>query len=638
MRTNWLFIFLLISIRFYGQAPWTDASGLAGPGSDTGYSIATDDSGNVYTAGIFGLTVDFEPGPGVYNLTSNGGEDIYLAKYTPSGTLIWAKSWGHNLYTEGNPELSLDSAGNIYISCTFRGTVDFDPGPGVYSVTGSPSTAGFCISKFDNTGIFIWAKAISYPGGNAACNGLASDPAGNIYFSGTIYNGIFDFDPGAGTFNLTSPGTIYYIFNAKYDPSGNLLWAHRIGSTITQEATGIVLDEINNTIQVTGLFKGIVDFDPGASVLNLDGNIGQTFILKLNSSGSLIWAKQFEGTGFSGARGIGVDSLGNVYIGGGFNNTVDFDPGVGTYDLTVPGPACCQTVYLAKLDALGNFVWAKHFFSDDAMSSDGFFTDASGNSYLCSGFKGTADFDPTALISSTTSEGQYDIFLSKFDPLGNLLWNYTIGNVGTEAGRAVSADVLGNVYATGMFASPVIMFGSTTLYNTDTSTHMGDVFLLKVCNNTSAVTISDSGSVLSSSMPYGNQWLLNGNVLPGDTNQTYTVTTNGIYSVIVTATTGCVSDTSNTITMISTGLYPEISKEEFLVFPNPFSQQLNVLFSEIQENTVIRILDMIGKEIRVVSFSGKTYSMERGTLAAGVYLLDIQSKDQQHTYKRIIAN
>src|SRR5258706_6482447 len=127
-----------------------------------GSSTAVDAAGNVYTSGVFSNTVDFDPGPGTYNLTSTGTYDMFISKLDSSGNFIWVKAMGGNssLDIAGGSSITLDAAGNVYITGTFEGTVDFDPGPGLFtlSVTGNFRTRASFVLKLDSDGNFIWAK------------------------------------------------------------------------------------------------------------------------------------------------------------------------------------------------------------------------------------------------------------------------------------------------------------------------------------------------------------------------------------------------------------------------------------------------------------------------------------------------
>ncbi|MDQ1256134.1 MAG: hypothetical protein QG656_730, partial [Candidatus Hydrogenedentes bacterium] len=200
-----------------GDFVWAKAMG--GTGNEWSEDITLDNAGNVYATGYFRSTADFDPGPGIFNLTSAGGIDVFVSKLNSTGVFVWAKAMGGtgNDFGEG---IAVDSAGNVYTRGRFLGTVDFDPGAGIFNLTQAGSSDLF-VSKLDSGGNFVWAKRM---GGSSIGDGdgIAVDSAGNVYTTGWFL-GTVDFDPGPGTFNLTSAGND--IFVSKLDSAGNFVWA-----------------------------------------------------------------------------------------------------------------------------------------------------------------------------------------------------------------------------------------------------------------------------------------------------------------------------------------------------------------------------------------------------------------------------
>ena len=310
-----------------GDFVW--AKSMSGTGADIAFSIFIDSSGNVYTTGRFAGTVDFDPGAGTSNLTSVGGTDIFISKLDSSGNFVWAKSVGSTSSDVAN-SISIDSSSNIYTTGRFRNTVDFDPGAGVLNLTSAGGDDIF-ISKLDSNGDFLWAKSM---GGRTNDRGssIATDSSGNVYTTGR-FTGTVDFDPGAGTSNLTSVGSDD-IFLSKLNSSGDFVWAKSVGSTSSDVANSISIDSSGN-VYTTGYIYDTADFDPGVGIFNLtpvgDADI---FISKLDSSGNFVWAKSMGGTANDQGLSTSIDSSGNIYTTGYFAGTVDFDPGAGTSNLT----------------------------------------------------------------------------------------------------------------------------------------------------------------------------------------------------------------------------------------------------------------------------------------------------------------
>ena len=173
---------------------------------------------------------------------------------------------------------------------------------------------------------------------------------------------------------------------------GDLVWTRRLGGASGDNGRGVAVDGSGN-VYTTGIFLGTSDFDPGAGTFNLTAaGESDVFVSKLDSSGSLVWVRQLGGTGTDVGSHVAVDGSGNVYTAGHFSGMADFDPGVGTFDLTAAGGT---DVFVSKLNSTGNLVWARQLGGTSNDQGFGVAVDGSGNVYTTGSF-GTADFDPVA--------------------------------------------------------------------------------------------------------------------------------------------------------------------------------------------------------------------------------------------------
>jgi gliding motility-associated-like protein len=404
--------------------------------------VTTDAAGNVYTTGSFDQTTDFDPGPGILNLTSAGNADIYVSKLNANGDLAWAFSMG-SITSDAGTGIATDATGNVYVSGSFSGTVDFDPGPGTTNLTGG----GKFLCKFDTNGNLISAFAL--PGTLSFDIPLAVDAADNLYLAGS-FSGTADFDPGAGVFNMTSAGSSD-IFVLKLSSAGTFIWAKRMGSTLLDRAIAIALDATGSA-HITGSFNGTVDFDPGAGVANLtSAGATDAFIQKLDNAGNYLWARRVGGTSaLDTGNGIALDGDNNVLITGRFDGTVDFDPGAAVNNLTSVGGG---DAFVLKLTSAGNFDWAKSMggtFGDEGID---IVCDAFDNVYTTGDLRSnTADFDPGPGTFNLSPTGSWEIYLSGLDAAGNFMW--AIASQGA-AGSSVyqpelSLDAAGNIILIGV--------------------------------------------------------------------------------------------------------------------------------------------------------------------------------------------
>lgn len=474
-----LFIFFLSSILpvTLGCAAndnfnWSKAIGWEG--SDRGHSISIDSSGNVYTTGFFNGTVDFDPGPGVANLTGSGTtNDIFISKLNSNGDFVWAKAIT-GYYSCIGYDIVTDSSGNVYVTGFFWDTVDFDPGIGTANLTSNGWSDIFLI-KLTSSGNLLWAKSM---GGTLYDNGysLSVDSSGNVYITG-YFQGTADFDPGPATINLTSNAGSLDIFICKLNSNGDFVWAKAIGGPEEDRGYSLATDSSGN-VYTTGFFQDTVDFDPGAGVFNLINTSGyDIFVSKLDSNGNFVWAKGMGSTSGGEGLALSLDTSGNPYITGYFTGTVDFDPGAGTFNLTSEAPS--QDIFISKLSSNGNFVWAKSLHGPLNENGYGISVDNSGNVYTTGFFQGTVDFDPGTGTFSLTSAGINDIFISKLSSSGNFIWAKTMGGTSDEYGKAITADNSGNVYTAGYFNGTVDFNPGTGTFNL-TSAGSDDIFIHKL--------------------------------------------------------------------------------------------------------------------------------------------------------------
>lgn len=403
-----------------GNFVW--AKQMGGPGTDRGLSISTDLEGNVYTAGVFTFTADFDPGPGNFNLTTQS-QDIFISKLDSMGNFIWAKQFS-GTSSKNISTITTDHFGNIYTTGGFMGTVDFDPGPSVFNLTSNVSNQNdIFICKLDKDGNFIWARQM---GGTNADYGysLSIDAFGNVYTTGN-FRGTSDFDPGSGVFNLVSSGNSD-IFISKLDSSGNFVWAKRMGGAENDGGRGITTD-LNGSVYVIGDYRDTVDFNPGSAVFNMVSAGGtDVFVCKLDSNGNFVWAWRTGGTQSDFGKSIKVNTAGEVLIAGNFSGTVFFDLGPANISLTSVGSS---DMFIAKLNPQGNFASANQLGGPKTKTMFEIALYGNDKLYATGSFSGVVDFDPSTTTFNLATDSMLAAFIYKQNDFPLSVINYSNTNL-----------------------------------------------------------------------------------------------------------------------------------------------------------------------------------------------------------------
>ena len=376
------------------------------------HGVAADIGGYVYVTGQYDGKVDFDPGPGVDEHTANGGWDVYVTKFSPTGEHVWARTWG-GIGTEAPQDIEV-SGGQVVISGWFGSeAVDFNPGPGSDPHYNHGDCTAF-LSNIHQNGDYNWARTWGGANSLVYSSGVATDTSGGRYVAGG-FQGTVDFDPGSGhDLHFTTGENDYDAFLSKFGPTGNHLWVRVWGATGNEEVYGMAGDGSGNSY-IIGNFNGTVDFDPGPGIETHLSSDGYQFLSTFDSSGAHRWASNW-GNSEADLQGVTVDSLGGIYITGAFRTTVDLEPGPGVNEYTPNGH---KDIWLSKFHSNDSYLWSVAWGAEDSDRPYGICTNSTGKCYVVGGFEGTVDFDPgpgtELLIASDHGSG----FLSVFPPDGN---------------------------------------------------------------------------------------------------------------------------------------------------------------------------------------------------------------------------
>ncbi len=455
---------------------WAYAMGLSNQASK-GRAVTTDATGNVIVAGYFKGTFDFDPGSDSDKVSSTGYGNAYLMTLDHNGNYLGKKVFGtspNSNVTAG--VLHFDGAGNLFIAGYYTGgNVDFDPDTSVVKMSAIGNGNNAFLMKLNTAGKLSWVKGWNYNKDAGGANGtleegpsMVLDGQGNIYCAGQFL-GEVDFDPDTSVYKMRCTQSDGYIM--KLDGNGDLLWAKQIAADTTQSKyvnlKSLSVDAAGNVF-VCGNFKGTADFNPDTTIVYpLSAVSQQGFLLKLDAAGSFQWARKIGKDNadpilnYNSVNAVVADASGNTFITGSFMEDVN----LGSTQLSSQG---LSDIFIARLDASGNYVWAQSagtFY--DGEQGYRMTMDASGDLFVTGNFHSTINFSGTQLVTN----GGSDIFVLKMSPSGNIHWAAGFGGP-DEYERIQDIHVHGNeIYSVGRMVGPVNFDPNGYYYQSSASTN-----------------------------------------------------------------------------------------------------------------------------------------------------------------------
>ena len=310
-------------------------------------------------------------------------------------------------------------------------------------------------SLFSQTLSWNWAK-----------NGISSNNSDgfsitkvlndHVYVCGEFYGASISL----GDITLTNAGKgSNDLFIAKYDLSGNVIWAKSVGGEGNEFARSITTDKANNIYIAGGFTSASVLF--GTTALTNPGSKGthDIFIAKYDPEGNVTWAKSMGGRLDDKANCITADNAGNICVTGCFgspymmqgNDTIKNMADLGMYD-----------VFTTKLSPSGSTLWTKTAIGHNDDYGYGITTDKDNNIYITGG-SSSAELDFNGI--KFANSGREKMYIAKYSPEGNLLFAQSVGGSNNAEGTSITTDAEGNVLLTGKFSSTSITLDATTLIN-----------------------------------------------------------------------------------------------------------------------------------------------------------------------------
>lgn len=443
---------------------------------DFGADVISDEEGNVFVTGKFSDSIRFGSLPA---LISSGSTDIFLVKFSASGTAQWAKKFGGTSADRGTG-VKVDHSGNIYLCGDFQGTASFDS----YSLTSAGGNDIF-VTKLNSSGTAQWAIKGGSTLGDDHAAGIDADNNGNVFMGGN-FSGIANYGN-----NISLTSTIHPIYQtysvdaflAKYNSSGTCQWAKKGSSYQADNCFGIATDQNGNSY-ITGFYGQTADFS--GVTMPFQGTV-DLFVAGYNTGGDLIYItsppsiSSFDN--YEAGYEIVMDDEGkNFYVTGIYDGSLVFGHDTitnhGSYDM-----------FIAKYStATGEAEWARNSFSTQWEDGRGIALDQNGNVYVAFHYyhSGTPPFPQVTF----TSAGYYDPVVVKYTGCGEFVW--------ANRGGSSSYDYIGGL-AMGSDSKPWLTgsFGNTATFGSYPLSHSGaigaeDFYLVQLQSDLITGSVSDT--------------------------------------------------------------------------------------------------------------------------------------------------
>jgi len=451
MKTTTI-IFLLLISNILGAQNFEWATRAGGNDADDVFDMVTDADENIYVTGYFKNTAYFGEGGNQVSLTSAGGADIFIAKYSSSGDLIWVKQAGGSTGFDWGNAIALDSQNNIIITGYFDTEASFGEGGSLVTLIAPGDDRDIFVCKYNNSGDLIWAFN---EGGNYddSGSGLSLDDDDNIFLVGS-FKGSANFDAGGNmiTLNAAGGGEDQDGFIAKYSGDGNLIWAVSYGFAQGSDGISFIeIDTLGNSFVAGFKYAGFLPYyDP--------------VIVKLNSVGDVLWSDSPTGVSNDLLSGLARDEEGNSYITGSFTIDLTF----GDTTLLAGNEMDLTNIYIAKYSNDGDILWAKCLpgtggptpyggnLGDEARDIN---IDDHGYIYLAGYFSGTTTFGNDCHTVDLTTESYKDIFVAKLNGDADLQWALRTGGTNNQTSSTICPND-GNILISGYYQTSANIGGT----------------------------------------------------------------------------------------------------------------------------------------------------------------------------------
>jgi hypothetical protein len=402
--------------------------------SEAPHGIGCDNANNIYVTGYFGSTTlsgpqtaSFNP-LGGGNVSTQGNEDCFVAKYGADGNYQWAFGLGNigQNTQERSWDITVEPDGDFYVAGGFHGTMNFNPLGTAMNYSLPDTLAGLFIAKYNTNGVCQWVISLDAQTTSVFNEGYATcdiDGSGNLYIAGNFRGTNVNFNP-LGSASFLSSNGLCDIFLGKYNTvDGVMQWVKKIGSTAQDIVSpGALRCDNTGNPYFTGRLSGTntVNFDPNGGTANVSNSA--LYLASFSPDGNLRFAEGFNSGPGDGGHRVAFDDQNNVYMAGWMNGTVNFGPGISRTAFSTTAD-----VFISKFTNGGDCLWAFNFGGQGSTANSicaGLVVDQENNPIITGQLYGTnADVDPASSVLNLSSVGNNDCFLIKYTSDGQLWTN-----------------------------------------------------------------------------------------------------------------------------------------------------------------------------------------------------------------------
>ncbi|MCD4658156.1 MAG: hypothetical protein K8S87_11515, partial [Planctomycetes bacterium] len=366
------------------------------------------------------------------------------------GLFKWVQTWGglEDCTARVNAH---DSKKNVYVGGYFKGTVDFNSDPNITDEYTSAGDNDCYLIKFDKSGVYQWVK--TWGGAKSeVIYAINVDNRDNVILGG-YFGDNADATPGYTVdFNPSQTRTLELIGNGSRDcfvssfaSNGTLRWATSWGGVGRDEIQAVSTDSRRNVF-VAGIYAETADFDPDPVTTNEFTSVGSNdlFLSKFDDSGNYDSTQVWGGPNFEAVQTLETDNDNNLYVGGIYRDTVDFNPDpITSNEITSNGIYDC---WVSKFNSNMVYQWTNAWGGSAVDWVYSIAVDSKNDLYVSGYYSDIVDFDPDEFnVVNQTSNGSKDAFLSKFDENGIFIWVQTWGGDYGDKSGTVCLDGKDNI-------------------------------------------------------------------------------------------------------------------------------------------------------------------------------------------------